>query len=123
MTAFVLSQASERALAGVDARLVAVVRAVAATGIRFNVSEGRRTLARQRLLFKQKKTKTLRSKHLTGHAVDCYPLGVKPAGRHWQRRDFVALVAAAKAAAQRLGVPMEFGHDWGWDSPHWEIKS
>lgn len=123
MTGFTLSPASERALVGVDARLVAVVRAVAATGLRFNVAEGRRTLARQRVLFREKKTKTLRSKHLTGHAVDCYPLGVKPASRDWERRDFVALVNAAKAEAVRLGVPMEFGHDWGWDSPHWEIKT
>lgn len=122
MAGYTLTRADERKLIGVNARLVAVVRLVAARGVHFTVAEGLRTKERQRWLFKQKKTKTLNSRHLIGRAVDCYPLGVKPAHRDWLREDFTELVQAAKTAAADLKVDLEFGYDWGWDAPHWEMK-
>lgn len=125
MTGYTLTGADERKLVGVNARLVAVVRAVAASGVKFVVSEGVRTKARQRQLVALGKSKTMNSKHLIGRAVDCYPLGVgavQRGERDWRRSDFTVLVDAARRESQRLGIPLEFGYDWGWDSPHWEMK-
>ena len=117
-----LTAADERKLGGVKMRLVAVVRLVAARGVRFTVSEGMRTKQRQRELFKLRKTKTLNSQHLIGRAVDCYPLGVKRADEEWHLRHFTALVNAAKQASADWGADLEFGYDWGWDAPHWELR-
>ena len=73
----ILTDADKRKLVGVDARLVTVVYRVAErTDIPFIVVEGVRTLARQRDLLKQRKTKTLKSNHLIGRAVDCAPRSV-----------------------------------------------
>ena len=118
----ILTDADKRKLVGVDARLVTVVYHVAErTDIPFIVVEGVRTLARQRDLLKQRKTKTLKSNHVIGRAVDCAPrsvLGKVP----WPYEDFRPLVDCAKQVSVELGIAMEFGFDWGWDAPHWELK-
>lgn len=113
-------EADERKLVGLDARLIQVVRRVALTGPHFIISEGLRTQQRQRELFREGKTKTLKSKHSLGLAVDCYPVVAPIAQLRWS--DYRPLVVAAKQAAKELGVPMRFGYDWGWDAPHWEIN-
>lgn len=118
---FVLTDADERKLVGVNARLVSVVRLVAATGsTRFMVVEGVRTKTRQRRLVAEGKSKTMNSKHLVGRAVDIAPLIEDRLS--WQWRHFTPLVSWAKTCAASLNVPMEFGYDWGWDAPHWELK-
>lgn len=121
MTAFRLTGADEQKLAGVDPRLVAVIRRLAkVTPKPFMVVEGRRSLARQRELYRKGASKTLNSRHLTGHAVDIAPL---VNGRlSWEWRDFKPVINAAKAVAADMGVAMEFGYDWGWDAPHMELK-
>lgn len=119
--ATVLTAADERKLVGVAAPLVAVVRRVALTySGRFIVVEGLRSKARQKELFRVGKSRTLNSKHLVGRAVDVAPLLGKSVSWNWD--DFTPLVEAAKACASQLGVPMNFGYDWGWDAPHWELE-
>jgi peptidoglycan L-alanyl-D-glutamate endopeptidase CwlK len=69
--AFKLSKRSMDRLAGVHPDLVAVVhRAISRTEVDFAVLEGLRTEARQRQLVKAGASKTMNSRHLTGHAVD-----------------------------------------------------
>lgn len=117
----ILTDADERKLVGVNRQLVTVVRWVAANSAqRFIVAEGLRTKQRQRELYARNLTKTLNSKHIIGRAVDCYPvIGGKLAVR---RDQFTWLVELARHGADACCVPLVFGHDWGWDSPHWELK-
>ena len=68
---FKLSRRSERALVGVHPDLQAVVRsAIRSSVLDFVVLEGVRTLARQQELVRQGASRTMKSRHLTGHAVD-----------------------------------------------------
>jgi peptidoglycan L-alanyl-D-glutamate endopeptidase CwlK len=109
----------ETRLKGVDARLCNVVRK-AAGKVNFDVtvSEGLRTKERQAKLFAEGKSKTMNSKHLTGKAVDLYPLAAD-GNINWN--SFSGLVAAMKEAAKELGVKITCGYDWGWDKPHFEL--
>lgn len=115
-----LTDADKRKLAGVDPRLVNVIEKLAKRSpVPFMVTEGVRTLARQHELYAQKKTKTLKSKHLTGRAVDIVPLVAgKPV---WSWKLYTPLIKAAKEIAVAEGLRMQFGYDWGWDAPHLEL--
>ena len=69
--AFKLSQRSLDRLEGVDDALVAVVTtAIEYTKVDFGVIEGLRTIERQQELVDRGASKTMRSKHLNGLAVD-----------------------------------------------------
>lgn len=91
------------------------------------ITEGMRTLERQRQLLAAKATKTLNSRHLTGHAIDVVPYidldrdGKIETEELYNKRLFDVLIPIAKAEAERLGIKMTFGYDWGWDSPHWQL--
>ena len=86
------------------------------------ISEGTRTQERQKELYQAGRTKTLTSRHLTGHAVDIYPISEKPIGE-MTSYDFDGPVFALKNAAMALGVTMKHGKDWGWDAPHHELDA
>ena len=109
-------------LEGVHPDLVRVVKRAAATSdLDFTVLEGLRTPERQRELMKQGATKTLNSRHLTGHAVDLAPmLGGKVS---WDWPLYHRLAKIVKAAAAAEGVPIQWGGDWRTfkDGPHWEL--
>ena len=114
-------------LTGVNRDLVRVVnRAASICPIKFMVVEGVRTLAKQREHFAAGKSKTMRSRHLDGHAVDLAPIvdtdGDGDLELSWNKKDFLPIVKAMKQAAKELGVAMEHGYDWGWDAPHHELK-
>jgi peptidoglycan L-alanyl-D-glutamate endopeptidase CwlK len=121
--AFKLSQRSLKRLEGVHPDLVAVVElAIIMTPVDFTVIEGLRTPERQRELYRAGATKTLNSRHLTGHAVDLAPL-VKGQVR-WDWPLFHQLAPAMKDAAHELGVSLEWGGDWPRfpDGPHFELS-
>jgi peptidoglycan L-alanyl-D-glutamate endopeptidase CwlK len=68
---FKLSSRSEAKLEGLDPRLVAVVKsAIHKTKIDFGVICGMRTLDEQKELVAKGASKTMKSKHLQGYAVD-----------------------------------------------------
>lgn len=120
--AFKLSQKSLDRLSGVHPDLVAVVkRAIEITEVDFAVLEGVRSKARQEQLIKAGASQTMRSRHLTGHAVD---LGAYVGGSvrwDWPLYDKIAL--AMKAAALELQVAIEWGGDWKSfkDGPHFQL--
>ena len=120
--AFKLSQRSRKRLEGVHPDLVAVVElAIIMTPIDFTVIEGLRTPERQRQLYKAGATKTLNSRHLTGHAVDLAPL---VSGQvRWDWPLFHKLAPVVKDAAKELGVKIDWGGDWPrfQDGPHFEL--
>lgn len=119
---FRLSQKSLDRLSGLHPDLVAVVkRAIEITEVDFAVLEGVRSKARQEQLFKQKATKTMNSRHLTGHAVD---LGAYVGGSvRWDWPLYYQIADAMKAAAEELDVPLTWGGDWKTfpDGPHFEL--
>ncbi len=117
---FKLSTRSLKSLEGVHPDLVAVVKqAIKITPIDFVVIEGLRTEARQRELYRAGASRTMNSRHLTGHAVD---LAVWLGTVRWEQPLYDRLAVAVKLAATDVGVQIEWGYDlWGWDSPHWQL--
>lgn len=108
-----LSQRSLSKLQGVHPDLVKVVQlAIQKTTQDFSVTEGLRTLERQKQLFAQKATQTLNSKHLPqstgyGHAVDLVPYPVD-----WNLEKFYPIVEAVRDAANELNVKIRWGGCW-----------
>lgn len=119
---FVLGATSQKNLLGVHGDLVRVVRrAIQLTQVDFRVIEGVRTKARQRELVAAGASRTMDSRHLTGHAVDLVALvGGKV---RWDWPLYGTLAAAMKSAARELGVPLRWGGDWTTfrDGPHFEL--
>ena len=71
---FIFGKRSRERLVGVHPDLIIVMSfAIYETDLDFAVIEGMRTLERQKELVKQGASKTLKSRHLTGHAVDIAP--------------------------------------------------
>ncbi|MGB1215903.1 MAG: M15 family metallopeptidase [Pikeienuella sp.] len=123
MTGFKFSRRSVSRLKGVHPDIVSVLnRAIGRTPIDFTVLEGVRTMDRQKELVKKGASKTLNSRHLTGHAVDIAPLlnGVVS----WDWPLYHELAPVVKQAAEDLGVDLEWGGDWTTfkDGPHWQLS-
>ena len=126
---FQLSNRSILRLDGVHPVLVSVVRAaIAISKVDFTVLEGRRTLEKQREYFNAGKSRTMNSRHLTGHAVDLAPiLDTDVDGDtelSWNQDDFLPVNDAMQQAAANLGVKVTWGGLWRSfpDSPHFEIN-
>lgn len=120
--AYSLSRRSLARMEGVHPDLVRVVRrAIKLTEVDFVVLEGLRTLARQKRLKAAGASTTLRSRHLTGHAVD---LGAWVGGEvRWDWPLYYKIAKAMKKAGKLEGVPLEWGGDWKSfkDGPHWQL--
>lgn len=108
---FSLSQKSKDRLSGVHPDLIKVVnRAIEITTCDFAVVEGVRSKARQEQLVKAGASQTMKSRHLTGHAVD---LGAYVNGSvRWDWPLYNQLADAMKKAAAELKIPLEWGGDW-----------
>jgi peptidoglycan L-alanyl-D-glutamate endopeptidase CwlK len=120
---FKLSTKSLKRLEGVDKRLQDVVKlAITLTDVDFTVIEGMRTLEKQKEYLAKGVTKTLKSEHLVGRAVDLYPW-VNNATSH-EAEHYADLAKAMFAAATQLNVQIEWGGEWKSfiDKPHWQLK-
>lgn len=87
----------------------------------FIVTEGLRTLEKQKQLKAKGASQTLKSRHLTGHAVD---LAVLVDGEvRWDWPLYTKLGALVKEAAKIEGVHVEWGGDWlkFKDGPHFQL--
>ena len=119
---FELGSRSLKRLEGVHPDLVRVMkRAIGCSPLDFTVLEGVRTLARQKQLMAAGATRTMNSRHLTGHAVDIAPFIAGTIRWDWPLYHQLALVV--KKAALELDVPIQWGGDWRSfkDGPHWEL--
>lgn len=119
---FTLSRRSRDRMAGVHPDLVGVVeQAITLSPVDFMVTEGLRTKERQRALVRAGASRTLMSRHLTGHAVDVAAL-VDGAVR-WDWPLYPRIAEAFRAAARRRGVALVWGGDWPRlrDGPHFEL--
>lgn len=139
---FSFSARSKKNLAKVHPDLVWVMaRAIILTPIDFVVTEGARSIERQRQLVAEKKSKTYNSKHLIqadgyAHACDVAALvptvvkkgvGGKPdtikSVVNWETKYYKQIKDAVAQAARELGVKITWGGSWGWDSPHFQIDN
>jgi peptidoglycan LD-endopeptidase CwlK len=119
---FRLSIRSRTRLTGVHPELVRLVEAaIAVSPVDFMITEGLRSPARQAALVKAGASRTLKSRHLTGHAVDVAAL-VDGAVR-WDWPLYGRVAEAFKAQARRLDIPIVWGGDWPTlrDGPHFEL--
>lgn len=119
---FKLGPRSRTRLSGVHPDLVKVVEhAIEITTVDFTVIEGLRSPERQKLLFEAGGSKTLNSRHITGHAVDLAPWVDDEVRWDWPL--FGPIATAMKTAARELKIPIEWGGDWKTfrDGPHFQL--
>jgi peptidoglycan L-alanyl-D-glutamate endopeptidase CwlK len=105
-------------LTGLHPDLVRVVRRARAIEP-FTVIEGLRSRERQAALVAAGKSRTMSSRHLTGHAVDLGPIPLD-----WSdERAFHVLAKAMGRAAALERVPITWGGSWRgfFDGPHFEL--
>lgn len=123
-------QRSINRMAGIHPDLRRVLdRALLHAPFAFIVTEGLRTAARQRELVRIGASKTMNSRHLTGHAVDIVPFvdidkdGKVETEEMYAWPLYYRLADTMKAAAVAEGVRVEWGGDWRTfkDGPHWEL--
>lgn len=106
-----LSQRSLDRLEGVDERLVKIVcRAIEITDTDFGVIQGLRTEEEQKALVAKGASKTMKSKHLEGKAVD---LMAYVDGRGcWELSVYDNIAEAVQQAATEEGVQIRWGAAW-----------
>lgn len=117
-----LSPKSLSMLKGIHPDLVKVIkRAIQITDIEFSIIEGMRTVARQKQLVAKGASKTMNSRHLTGHAVDIVPMHDGKISWDWPL--YYKIAKVMKKAAKDVGVAIEWGGDWKSfkDGPHWQL--
>ena len=106
-----LSKRSRKNLEGVHHDLVRVVeRAIQISEVDFGVSEGLRTIERQRQLYEQQRSQTMNSYHLTGDAVDLFAWVDGDVSWGWDYYEDIA--RAMNAASDELGVQIVWGGTW-----------
>jgi peptidoglycan L-alanyl-D-glutamate endopeptidase CwlK len=122
-----LNATSLTRLRGVDADLVALAKkAREISPIPFEITEGLRTAERQRYLVKTGKSRTLKSYHLRGKALDFVAM---PGGKvSWDLKDYKTIVEKAfKPAAKSLGLADKITYGIYWksivDGPHVQIET
>ena len=106
-----LSTRSQEKLIGVNSELKEVVcLAITYTKIDFGVIEGLRTEKRQRTLVDSGASKTMKSKHLDGRAVD---LMAYVDGRGcWELNVYDEIADAVKRAAIEVDIAVRWGAAW-----------
>ena len=132
MDQFRLSHFSLDKLKNVHPDLIKVVKlAITLTDTDFSVISGVRDLEKQSEFLKNGTTKTLNSRHLTGHAVDLMPYtkdGVSIIGKTLNQKEnwhyFVSVADAMKKAANQLIVDLIWGGNWKTiiDGYHFELS-
>ena len=108
---FRLSDRSLSKLQGVDEQLVATVKlAILNTKIDFGVICGLRTIEEQRVLVEKGASKTMRSKHLDGKAVDLMAyIGSRGS---WELNLYDDIADAMQEAAVETGAVLRWGAAW-----------
>ena len=109
--AYNLSSRSKSRLEGVEEDLVKVVeRAIELTEVDFGVIQGLRTMEEQKALVAKGASKTMKSKHLEGKAVD---LMAYIDGRgSWELNVYDEIADAMKEAAIKVDVAVRWGAAW-----------
>jgi peptidoglycan L-alanyl-D-glutamate endopeptidase CwlK len=108
---FVFSARSLARFEGVDPRIVRVTKlALDYSEVDFGITCGLRTLEEQKLLVAEGRSRTLKSKHLTGHAVDV--VAYKGGKVSWAFGEYLLIAEAFRLASEELGTPITWGAAW-----------
>jgi peptidoglycan L-alanyl-D-glutamate endopeptidase CwlK len=102
---------SEEKLSTVDSQLASIARkALAVSNIDFGITEGIRSIEKQKQLVAEGASKTMKSKHLTGHAIDivCYADGKIT----WDLEYYQIAANAFKLACKESEVKIRWGGSW-----------
>jgi peptidoglycan L-alanyl-D-glutamate endopeptidase CwlK len=110
-------------MVGVHPDLVRVMQeAITYSPYDFGITEGVRTPGRQQMLYAEGASRTLKSRHLTGHAVDIvlYVDGKVT----WDFDKYKEVGDHIKKVAEDMGVSIIWGGDWRGlrDGPHFELN-
>lgn len=117
------SQRSLERLKGVHPDLVKVMQAsISDSPYDFGITEGFRSIERQRTLTAEGKSLTLNSRHLTGHAVD---IAIFIDGKvTWDNKYYNEVAKHILAVAEKMGVSIVWGGTFRRlvDSVHFELN-
>jgi peptidoglycan L-alanyl-D-glutamate endopeptidase CwlK len=117
-----LDMRSEGKLIGVHPDLVRVVKEAAnISDVDFIITEGLRSVERQKQLVAAGASQTMKSRHLDGHAID---VAIKVSGEvRWDWPLYEKFSHVMKQAAANVKVPIEWGGDWTSlkDGPHYQL--
>jgi peptidoglycan L-alanyl-D-glutamate endopeptidase CwlK len=121
--AWKLGKKSLERLAGVKEPLQNVIKsAIVDSPYDFSITCGLRTIEEQKVLVATGKSKTMKSKHLTGDAVD---IAVFVDGKlTWELKYYKTVATHIKKVAAKLGVKITWGGDWQSfiDGPHFQLE-
>ena len=121
---FSLSNSSLEKLNGVHPKLVNLMKeAIKNSPYDFKITEGLRTVERQKELVKTGKSKTMNSYHLKGKAVDIAVLIDNKVT--WDFKYYKEVANHIKEVAKKLGYVITWGGDWKSlkDGPHFQIEN
>lgn len=117
-----LNDRSLQRLTGVHPDIALTIEAAALDSpLEFQVSQGLRSVSEQRRLVAEGKSKTMNSRHLTGHAVDIFV--VIDGKANWDFKNYRKVADHVKKVAKRLGKSIQWGGDWKSfkDGPHFQL--
>lgn len=106
------SSASLKKLQGLDDRLIILAKEVVTNFHDCTVIYGLRTLEEQKKLFAEGLSKTMKSRHLNGYAIDLspYPIDWNNIKRFYYFAGIVITVSKMKK------IPIRWGGDWDMDN-------
>ncbi len=109
--AYKLSKRSLKNLEGVHPKMIEVVQhAISVSKVDFAVIEGLRTLERQKELYARGASQTMKSKHLTGKAVDLMAfIGTRGS---WELNLYDDIADAMRQGAIKAKVHIRWGAAW-----------
>ena len=121
---FNFSNMSLEKMNGVNSKLVILMKeAIKNSPYDFKITEGLRTVERQKELVKTGKSKTMNSYHLKGKAVDIAVLIDNKVT--WDFKYYKEVADCVKEVAKKLGYVITWGGDWKTfkDGPHFQIEN
>ena len=121
---FSFSKASLDKMNGVNSKLVILMKeAIKNSPYDFKITEGLRTVERQKELVKTGKSKTMNSYNLKGQAVDIAVLIDNKIT--WDFKYYKKVADHIKEVARKLGYVITWGGDWKTfkDGPHFQIEN
>ena len=108
---FKLSTRSIDRMSGIEPDLIEMVKtAITLTKVDFGVTCGMRTLAEQEALVAKGASKTMKSKHLEGRAVDL--VAYVGSNVTWSLNMYDDLADAMAEASRKHGIPLKWGAAW-----------
>lgn len=89
-----------------------VIRAIELASEDFSVSEGARTVEKQRENIKKGVSQTMKSNHLVQSDGYAYAVDLVPYPLTWNLNAFYPIVRAMRSAAEELGIKIRWGGAW-----------